>query len=220
MTEIILSLIFRVHQKIEFRDVQALDNVVHSYSSMDFEPTRLCAVSSTNLLYKEGFTLLRPVKWLDCQEFPPKLLDKCVSLKELPSGENSKFDGMHDMCLMKNNNCVLLVVVALNGSVVAFDVKTNEQKWEVSNVLPNHSSPLCAHRVATDGCNNLFVRDNKNVHLFSADGKYARTVLRKREHELQKIKHICWCPKSASLAIVHGKRKKKEYYISIFNNAV
>ena len=129
-TEIILTLISRVYQKIEFRDVQALDRVLHSYTSEDFEPTRLCAMSSTNLLYKEGFTLLRPVKWLDCQKFPPKLVDRCVSLKELPSGENSKFDGMHDMCLMENNNCLLLVVVTLDGSVAAFDVKTNEQKWK------------------------------------------------------------------------------------------
>ena len=126
------------------------------------------------------------------------------------------------MCLVDSDNGVILVVVTLSGAVVAFDIYTDELIWKIDESLPNHSCPLKALGVTTDGRNHLFVRDRNNqcVHLFSADGKFVKTVLRNGECELLSFRHLRCCSNSASLAIVHCERKNKQSYISLIDNVI
>ena len=57
-------------------------------------------------------------------------------------------------------------------------------EWTAPNNLQGMDNVFCAKGLATDGRGHVFVCDsnNKCVQMFSADGKFIRTLLREGEH--------------------------------------
>ena len=171
--------------------------------------TRMCSTFSTILLCKLGFYLSS--FWI---RFGHSDYDSIHSV--VPT--YAKNDKVHDMCCLKGNHPpILLAVTTSNGKLLGFNAETTEFMWRADEILPDYSSPMRALGVTTDGQEHLFVRDMnaKCIHLFSPDGKFIRTVVKKGECDILSIRRIRWSKKTGSLVIVHSSEKRKQYFISI-----
>ena len=65
---------FRDERKIEFREVDKLQEIHHKYSVYPHRPGRLCSssASASVLLYEDRSKHICEVRWLQCEVSPPK----------------------------------------------------------------------------------------------------------------------------------------------------
>ena len=197
---------FRDENKIEFRDVNNLKQILRLYS-VSQQPS--CMTSSTsNLVYVDTSKTPRQVLWLEYSASPPRL-----------SGVNhTRLENIRDICHLKYENKHLLVAIRDDGGISAYNKITDRLEWSVKGFLSGTERQMRACSLAADGDRgHLFVCDEANfsVQMFSADGVYLGCLLKEGEQSVGRPLMIRWCEESSSLVALHSKGL--QYYLSVLS---
>lgn len=203
--------------EIQFRNLETLEKMCSYTLGPSYSPTRLCSPGKNTLLYKNFFKLEFSFRILDCSDAFPRPADgtNVVAFK-MYGVANFKDEKLWDWCCVFSGDIKLVVMATKSGKLAAFNMETGECKWKASAEVPSCKNPMKAMGVASDGNGRfIFVRDGKNkcVHLFSAAGKFVRTVLKSEELGCGSIKRVRFDTKTSSLVVAY--REKEQYSIAI-----
>ena len=192
-----MNIYFRGACEIEFRSLDDLSQIIHSYSTGSIWPGALCALSASILLYigypiADGIFAEDKIHWLDCSETEPKLTGKKI---------NVKISGVVDICYVPNETKPLLLV-AQYGKIRAYNVLANKLEWE---------SEVSVNSLTTD-CHNYVIMccflDKCAYMLSLSDGKKLGCLMRDGDQGLGGLKHVRWCNVTSSLIVVHEVQKE------------
>lgn len=174
---------------------------------MAYKPDGLFASSVPSVLLCEAQgSCPYEVHLLDCSGSEPKPLDgkNVIHTQRLC---------VSDMCVAQVGSKYLLVATdgsRYGGGVSAYKIKTDELEWSVRGKLEGMKKIMEACEVTTDGHGHLFLWDsnNKSIQMFSTEGRYLGTVMRKGEQGMGKPFDIQWCKANSSLVVGHKKEGK------------
>ena len=169
------------------------------------EPGRLCASTSTFLLYEDQSQKPRQLKWLDCTKKYPTTPTIGINVTY------TRHASLVDICCVQNRNQQLLVTARGFHGVDAYDRISSKLEWSVIGKLPGMTKGICAWAVTTDGCGQIFVGDKGNtcVQVVASDGLHLRTI---KKPEFGKIWGVCWMERCGYIICSH--KKDERYYIS------
>ena len=188
--------LFSEEQKIEFRDVNNFNKILHSHSVAPHTPTILETIASSILIYLDVSKEPIEVHWLDLYESKPKAAaGKCVIRTQLSL--------VRDICIIQNADKQWLVVAGDIEGLFAFNMETGKLEWKVDENVPGMEQIIDANGVTHDGRGHLFVADRNNgcVQMFSlSDGKYLGP-LNKGLETICDPGSIYWSSETSSLVV-------------------
>ena len=190
---------FRESQKIEFRNANDLNEVVHSYSVAPHQPVRICTVERSTLLYADDSTKQREIQWLDCSTSLPKPTNG-KSITHTLQGYT------FDMCCSRYGDKQYLNTTYSSSGVYAYDVIADKFDWKGE---PNGTEKkMNAFGITADGRGHLFVCDMSNgcIHVFSTGGVYLGELNGSR---IGVPRCIRWCSETSSIVVAHKKDDKR-----------
>ena len=174
------------------------------------QPSRMCALSSTVLLYEDRRRTPCEIRWLDCSVSPPKpFAGKSVTF--------TKQDAVWDMCCVKDNDDEdLLVTTRGYVGMFAYKLKTDERVWRVKGRRASKKGKeIGVESITTDGRGHLYVCGlDECVWIFSTSGNFLATLMRQKSRDTVQPWSVSWCLETSSLVVAHTKAKDKKYYIS------
>ena len=174
------------------------------------QPSRMCRLSSTVLLYEDRRRTPCEVRWLDCSASPPKpVAGKSVTF--------TKQDAIWDMCCVKNNDDEdLLVTTRGYVGMFAYKLKTDERVWSVKGRRASKKGKeIGVESITTDGLGHLFVCGlDECVWIFSTSGNFLATLMRQKSLDTVQSWSVSWCREISSLVVAHTTAKDKKYHIS------
>ena len=203
---------FRSEQKIEFRDVNDLNQILLTRSVAPHRPSTLYADTPSTLLYVDGSRSPFEVHWLDLSESKPK---PAAGKRIIHITQND----IYDMCCAQDGDEQLLIVAARHHGLFAYNTNTGKLEWKVDRKPQGMEKRMEFIGVATDKRGLLFVCDYKNgnscIHLFRASGGQYLGCLMRDEEELGAPSRIHWCEKSSSLITLYDF--KNQWHINIIS---
>ena len=195
--------LFRNEQKIEFRDVNNFDKILHSHSVAPHTPTKLDTIAASTLIYLDVSKEPTEVHWLDLNESKPKpAAGKCVI--------HTQVNITDDICFVQYGDKHLLVVAARKAGLFAYNTDTNKLEWKVVGKVSGMEQAVLATGATTDGRGTLFMGDRGNecIQMFSAsDGQYLGRLIKDVE-TIGNPRRVHWSPETSSLAaacLLQGK---------------
>ena len=174
------------------------------------QPSRMCTLSPTVLLYEDRRRTPCEIRWLDCSASPPKpVAGKSVTF--------TKQDAIWDMCCVKDNDDEdLLVTTRGYVGIFAYKLKTDERVWRVKGRrATKKGKEIGVESITTDGRGHLFVCGlDECVWIFSTSGNFLATLMRQKSLDTVQPWSISWCRETSSLIVAHTKANDRKYHIS------
>ena len=199
---ITLYFCYRRKAVIEFRDLNNLNQILHTYLIM--EPRRLCQVSPSVLLINCVSSAYSEIHWLDCSTIPPK---ENSQKKIIIPGQTMYWD----MCFVQEQNKNLVIITADGPQGIhAYNANTTLLEWRKKRDGMEKAG------VASDSHGHLFVFDKENgcINLLSvSDGHYQGCLIKEGEQSLGKPCFGVWCEQTSSLIVAHAKGNER--FISV-----
>ena len=188
--------LFSEEQKIEFRDVNDFNKILHSYPVAPHTPTILETITSSTLIYLDVSKKLIEVHCLDLNESKPKPAARKTIIQ-------TQLYQVRDMCVIYAVDKQLLVVAADIEGLFAFNIATGNLEWKVDEEVPGMEQTIDANGVTQVGRGHLFVADRNNgcVQMFSlSDGQYLGP-LKKGLETISDPSSVHWSPETSSLVV-------------------
>ena len=190
----IFNYICRFKEKIEFRDLKKLEEVVSTYSAAQHDIRCLCFSPDLNVLFYEIRLKSRSViHQLDCSASPATQKNGEKHIETLTV--------VNEMCYARHEERHLLVTAQRrkNSGVCVYDIQTAELRWCLETFRPN-----AIPSVAIDGAGNILVCDchSEEVYRISVSRENMGTVLKNPE-KLFDVNKMQLCKKSSSLVLVY-----------------
>ena len=174
------------------------------------QPSRMCTLSPTVLLYEDRRRTPCEIRWLDCCASPPKpVAGKSVTF--------TKQDAVWDMCCVKDNDDEdLLVTTRGYVGIFAYKLKTDERLWRVKGRrATKKGKEIGVESITTDGRGHLFVCGlDECVWIFSTSGNFLATLMRQKSLDTVQPWSISWCRETSSLVVAHTKANDRKYHFS------
>ena len=157
----------------------------------------VCASSQSSLWYQSGYS---------CTDFFGLHELNSSSSPCLTQFEVSYDKTVYDICCAELKGSPLLVTVKGYIGVTAYNTNTEEEVWSIRNQIPFSQDNIFARGITADQHGRLFVLDDKNksIHVFSVNGKYVTTLLRKGEQGIGEMRKIRWSEGLSGLIVVHS----------------
>ena len=191
----------REKQKLEFHEIENLNRVFHSYSTVPQKPAGMCTplFTSSVLVYQDVSVVPNLVQSLDCSTLPLRLggaITATLSQGTLP----------WHMCCVND----LLVGTTSEFGVFSYNTRSGQLIWRAQGKLEGMNMEMDAGGVTTDGHGHLFVCDYNNqcIQMFSINGVYEGALL--LDTELGRPHWVAWCENSDSLIVLC----QQKYYTS------
>ena len=202
---------FSIQKKIEFRDVNSLDEVRLSYSVAPHEPGALCTESTGTLLFVDKEKIPLKVRRLDCCTSPPEEIDLVTTIE----GTDSIFNILSIEC--KNQK---LIIVERDVATEAY-LPDSTELWSIGGSLPGVEGQFDPYGLAADDHGHLLLCDLERdcVRMFSLDdGSYMGVVL-STEQDIERPFDISRC-NNKSMYIISSNVDHRLYFVKIETDSV
>ena len=144
---------FSIQKKIEFRDVNNLDELRLSYSVAPHEPGAPCTESTGTLLFVDKEKIPLKVKRLDCCTSPPAEIDLVTTIEGT--------DSIFNILSIEYKNQKLIIV---EGDVATEDhLPDSTELWSIGGSLPGVEGQFDPYGLAADDHGHLLLCDQKLI---------------------------------------------------------
>ena len=150
-----------------------------------------------------GFSLCR--RFLDCRTLPTQ--SDFVDVHSNIS--NVHYYTTQDVSLV-NHKDTQFVAICFNGGISCFNETFNKVLWSIKGAVGGTDQEMNPYGIATDDKGHVFISDNANscIHMFTTNGTYIDTILRREEAEMGQIVKVKWCRATQSLVVAHCIEEK------------
>ena len=199
---LIKNIIFDSGQKrIEFRNVENLDELVLNHSVAPHEPGYMCTIPPATLLFEDQSSEPRVIHKLDCSGFPSRIFSVSQSI-------HTAIHDIWDMSFTEHEGKRLLFIAEGYGGLFAYNYDTWDLEWSVKGRLNAG--------LTTDARGHLFhcVESSikRCVKVFTTKGADLG-VLQIEKDEFPEPWRIRWCRETSSLVMAH--KRDWQWFISV-----
>ena len=190
--------LYRGENKIDFHNIDKLDEVILSHSVAPSAPGHMCTMAPSILVYLDFSDDKREVKWLCCSADVPSVIkrENDIHLED---------QNIATMTCVKDGDTELIVTADPYGQVSVFDATAGG-----TATTPEEMRGINAVAATTDGKGHLFVYDKNISSIIVFNGNCQKLyVFNVEELGIGDLKCMRWCEKTISLIIKHAFRLKK-----------